>query len=100
MSVPAGDEEALVENLQPETTYTYTVASATMTSKPVEVTTTAPIPSVVFLYDGELEFTSIPGEPSEIAEILLHAENIPGNITISVSAPFQVSTDKTSWSTT
>ena len=99
VSVPAGDEEALVENLQPETTYTYTVASATMTSKPVEVTTTAPIPSVVFLYDGELEFTSIPGEPSEIAEILLHAENIPGNITISVSAPFQVSTDKTSWST-
>lgn len=95
--VNAGAEEAFVGNLEPETTYTYTVASETLVSLPVAVTTTAPQPSVAFLYDGDLEFSSIAGEPSDIAEILIAAENIPGNITISVTAPFEVSTDKRDW---
>lgn len=98
--VTAGDEHAAVNGLQPETAYTYTVASPTLTSQPVSVTTAAPIPSVEFLYDGHLEFVTTPGQPSEIAEILTVIENIPGDVTISVSSPFQVSTDKQSWGNT
>jgi len=99
-TVTAGDEQAFVSGLQPETTYTYTVASSTLTSKPVEVTTAAPVPSISFLYDGDLEFFALPGEASEVAEIIALTENIPDDITISVKAPFEVSTDKSSWSTT
>jgi len=87
-----------VEGLDPETTYTYTVSNSTMTSDPVTVTTSAPVPSVTFLYDGELTFTSLPGEPSEVAELLVEIDNIPGDVTISVTAPFQVSLNKQEWS--
>lgn len=99
MTVVAGDEKAVVSGLQAETTYTYTVASSTLTSKSVTVTTAAPIPYVEFLYDGELDFVTLPGEPSDVAEILMIIENIPGEISISVDAPFEISTDKASWST-
>ncbi len=86
-----------VEDLEPETTYTYTVSSPTLVSKTISVTTSAPIPSVTFLYDGELEFTAFPGEPSEAAEVLAEIDNIPGDVTISVTAPFELSLDKQSW---
>ena len=87
-----------VEDLEPETTYTYTLSNATLTSKPVSVTTAAPVPSVSFLYDGDLVFTALPGEPSEVAEILADIDYIPGDVTISVSTPFQLSLDKQTWS--
>lgn len=87
-----------VEELEPETTYTYTLSNATLTSKPVSVTTASPVPSVSFLYDGELELTALPGEPSEVAEILAEIDYIPGDVTISVSTPFQLSLDKQNWS--
>lgn len=97
--VRSGDEKAIVTGLEPETAYSYTVSSPTQTSEPVEVTTSAPQPSISFLYDGELQFFAIPGEPSEIAEILMEIENISENVTIIVKSPFQVSTDKSQWST-
>ncbi len=98
-TVTAGDESALVEGLEPETTYTYTVASTTLVSAPVTVITAAPIPSVDFLYDGELSFITTPGVSSDIAEVLVLIENIPGNVTVSVESPFQVSSDKQNWGT-
>lgn len=97
--VRAGDETATVSGLQPETTYTVTLRSAGLTSATRTVTTAAPIPSVELLFDGELEFTAVAGEPSETAEILILTDNIPGEVTVSVAAPFQVSTDKATWST-
>ena len=97
-SVVAGDESFTVTDLDPETDYTYTVSSPSLTSRSVTVRTLAPQPSVSFLYDGELTFHALPGEPSEVAEILLYIENIPGNLTISVTAPFEVSSDRSAWS--
>lgn len=97
--VVAGDEHATVDGLQPETTYAYTLSSPTLTSESVEVTTLAPQPSIIFLYDGELQFVAMPGEPSDIAEILLDIENIEQDVTISVKSPFQLSTDKSVWGT-
>ena len=97
--VKASAEKLLVSGLEPETTYTYTVASPTLVSETVTVTTLAPQPSIDFLYDGDLHFSALPGEPSEVAEVMLYAENISDDITISVKSPFQVSTDKASWAT-
>lgn len=97
--VRAGDEHATVDGLQPETTYTYSLSSATLASAVRTATTMAPVPSVDLLFDGELEFSAVAGEPSEVAEILILADNIPGDITVSVAAPFQVSTDKAAWAT-
>lgn len=98
-NVRAGDEKALVSGLDPESTYTYTVTSPSFTSETVSVTTAAPIPSVTIMFDGDLYFYAMPGEPSETAELLLDIENIPGDIEISVESPFEVSTDKANWAT-
>lgn len=97
VKVPAEDEEYYVENLEPETTYTYNISNGTVTSETRSVTTTEPFRSIQFLYDGELELTAVAGEAGEIAEILLDTENISDDITISVTAPFDLSTDKSGW---
>lgn len=98
-AVRATDGQLLVENLQPATDYTYTVASRSLVSAPVKVRTADPIPSVEFLYDGDLAFSTMPGQPSEAAEVMLDIENIDTDITVSVDEPFQLSTDKVEWST-
>lgn len=97
--VTAGDESYFVTGLEPETAYTYTVSNGTLTSQPVEVTTPEPTPRIQFLFDGDLEFYTEPGVPSEVAEIIADIENIPGDVTLRVTDPFQFSTDKASWTT-
>ena len=97
--VRAGDEHAVVSGLDAETTYSIVLRSATLTSETRHVTTMAPVPSVELLYDGTLTFSSFAGEASEVAELLILVENIPGDVTVSVSTPFEVSTDKTTWGT-
>jgi hypothetical protein len=99
IAVTATTGKYTITNLTPETTYTYTVSSASKTSETVTVTTATPIPSIQFLYDGELSFVATQGTPSEVAEIIAEIENISNDITISVASPFQVSTDKSNWST-
>lgn len=98
-SVKASDEAFLVEGLDAATTYTYYIKSQHLVSETVTVTTLNPQPLVEFLFDGELSFTSTPGEPSEAAELLVNIENIATAVTVSVTAPFELSTDKTTWST-
>lgn len=98
-SVRAADEAYYVEDLEPSTTYTYTISSAHLVSEPVSVTTMAPIPNIEFYFDGKLSFTSTVGEPSEAAELLVMVENISDPITLTVQQPFQLSTDKADWNT-
>lgn len=98
-SVEAEAGTYLVDGLDEKTTYTYTLKSATMTSNTVSVTTGELLPGIEFLYDGELSFTSEPGVPSVAEEILVDFENISSPVTVSVSAPFQISTDKATWAT-
>lgn len=97
--VNARAERFVVEDLEPATTYTYTISSKNHTSDAVTVTTLEPIPSVVVMFDGDLVFNAAPGEPSDIAELLLEIDNIFSDISLSVNAPFQLSEDKTAWST-
>ncbi len=89
-----------VLDLEPSTTYTYTVSSRDLTSESVSVTTLAPQQSIDLLFDGELDFMTTVGTPSEVAELLVETKNISGAVTVAVSAPFEVSTDKYSWAVT
>ncbi|MDE7154075.1 MAG: endonuclease [Muribaculaceae bacterium] len=96
--VYAEDETEKVTGLEPETTYTYTLSEGALKSNTVEVTTAAPVPALYLLFDGDLTFNSIAGEPSEIAEFRIDVENISDDITVTVDEPFQLSTDKSNWS--
>ena len=95
--VPAQAGRYTVEGLDPLTTYVYTLSSDGMKSREVSVTTAAPVPSIEFLFDGSLYFSATPGEPSEAAELLIDAQNIDSDITISVGEPFELSTDRSVW---
>ncbi|MDE5785619.1 MAG: hypothetical protein K2H98_03715, partial [Duncaniella sp.] len=98
-TVAASLERHTVENLLPETTYSYRVSSATMSSETMTVKTGALVPWIGFLFDGDLYFSTTPGTPSEPAELMVETENIEGDIAVSVSAPFELSTDKSAWTT-
>lgn len=87
-----------VRDLQPETIYTYTLRSRQLTSDGVLVETAPLLPMVDFLFDGDLYFSTVPGVPSEVAEILVHIENIATDITVSVGKPFELSFDRSEWS--
>lgn len=98
--VQASAESHEVTGLDAATTYTYTVSSGTLTSREVSVTTAEPLPWIDLLFDGDLSFVCDPGEPSEVAELLVDVENITDDITIRVEAPFEVSTDRSTWTQT
>lgn len=98
-SVSAASGSADVTGLVPATTYTYWVVSPSgVEGNHVSVTTAIPVPSIQFFFDGDLYFNALPGEPSEAAELMMDTENIDGAVTLSVTSPFQLSLDKTSWS--
>jgi endonuclease I len=98
MDVAASEQRYEVTDLSPETEYTYTVTSGDLSSEEVHVTTGAIIPMIQFLYeDDELDFTTAPDTPSDIAEVLIDTENINTDITLTVGAPFELSTDKSDW---
>lgn len=97
VTVDAKDEFRRVGGLEPETTYTYYVAYNGKVSNRISVTTSAPIPMIQILYDDIFDFTAIAGTPFEPVEILFETENITSDITLTVEAPFEISTDRTNW---
>jgi len=99
-SVSASAETYTVTGLDPETTYTYQLSSATISSEVKTVTTSQLMPSIDVMFDGTLHFDAAPGIPSSVAELLLDIENVSEAIVITVKAPFEVSTDKATWGTT
>jgi len=99
-AVNAAAESFAVNNLTPSTTYTYWLTSQSLKSNTVSVTTFDPIPSISILYDGDLYLETEPGTPSAAAELLMDVDNIDTDITLSVKAPFELSSDKDVWSTT
>lgn len=100
VKVLASAEEYIINGLEPETTYSYTVSSPTHVSNTVTVTTAAPIPMIQFYYTGGLSIETQPGTPSDAVEIEIYTEYIENNITVSVTAPFEISTDKGTWTQT
>ena len=100
LTVLASDEQFEVTDLTPYTTYTYTIASSTLISNEISVTTAAPIPLLQLYCDEALSFSAMPDEASEAVEVQLWSENISSDITISVGKPFAVSSDKSTWGNT
>jgi endonuclease I len=98
--VVAANEQCVVDELDPETEYVYYITNGVLTSNKINVTTGALMPNIELEYDGELFLTAAPGEPSEAEEILVVAENITDDITLTVKEPFQLSSDKADWATT
>lgn len=98
-AVSAAAQSYTVTGLEPLTTYTFQLSAGSLTSDLKSVTTADLIPEIDILFDGSLEFETAPGLPSDIAELLLYTENVADDISISVDAPFEVSVDKTNWST-
>lgn len=97
-SVPASAESFLVDELMPQTQYTYIISTASgLKSNPIDVLTGTPVPSIQFMYDGELALRTAPGTPSDVAEILVEIDNISDPVQISVTKPFEISTDKNNW---
>lgn len=97
--VQAEAESYTVDGLEASTEYTYTLSSDHLTGAPVKVTTSAPIPDLVFVFDGEAFVTAEPGEPSAPIEIGYVAENMPAALVFTVAAPFEISDNKSNWST-
>ncbi|MDE6526377.1 MAG: endonuclease, partial [Muribaculaceae bacterium] len=88
-----------VTGLQPSNEYRYSITSQSYTSVHMDVRTADAVPSIDFLYDGDLIFATIPGEPSEAAELLISTDYIDGDFDVSVKAPFEISVDRTNWGT-
>lgn len=97
VEVSAAQEAYEVTGLTSSTTYTYYVESASSRSNSVTVTTAEAVPSVQFLFDGDLIFYCKPGEASDVAEVLVDIDNIPGDVVVSVTSPFEVSLDRVNW---
>lgn len=98
VQVDAAAESYRVEGLDAETEYTYVVSSNSLVSERMSMTTTAPMPDIQFGSVAGITITSRPGECSEPVEVMLLIENIYDDITVSVDRPFELSTDKSSWS--
>lgn len=98
VTVNAEAEEYDVTGLEPETLYSYSLTSDTRVSNEVNVTTAALIPDVQYLNGTEFAFITDPDTPSQPAEVWIDTENIDNDLTVSVKAPFALSTDMNNWS--
>lgn len=89
-----------VTNLDPETTYTYQLASATKSSNIITVTTLPYIPSIVVTNAEPLVIYGEPGETTDDIEVWFDVDNIDSDITVKVQSPFYLSVDKADWAQT
>ncbi|MDE7025471.1 MAG: endonuclease [Paramuribaculum sp.] len=97
VKVLSSKETHLAYTLDPLTKYTIQVTTPTISSSERTITTADVVPSILLLFDGDLDFFAEPGTPSEAAEILMDVENVSSDITVSVDAPFELSCDKSAW---
>ena len=85
-------------DLTPSNEYRYSITSQSYTSVHMDVRTADAVPSVDFLYDGDLIFATIPANPPggrathqhRIYRRPLHCQR---------KFPFQISVDRTDWGT-
>lgn len=99
------DTSLRVEGLKASTTYYYKVSlpesegQAAMTSNEVKVEMPAVTP-VFSVGVGEMSFVTIPGRPSSAQALTITALEVPKyTSTVSVDAPFEVSSDGEEWTT-
>lgn len=98
--VNAADEKFKVEGLNPETTYSYKVSCGQLESNLVTVKTATPIPYIQFVAPSNLVLTANVGELSQEVEIGVNTWYVDEEITITTTAPFELSVNKANWSQT
>lgn len=96
--VLSSKETHLAYTLDALTEYSVWVTTPVLASAVHKIKTADVVPSILLLFDGDLDFFTEPGVPSEAAEILMDVENVGSEITVSVEAPFELSSDKSAWS--
>lgn len=95
--VNAAAEKFLVEDLNPETTYSYKLSYRQLESNEIIVTTTAPVPYIQFDAPNDLTLTTTIGEVSQEVEIGVNTWYVDEEISITTTAPFELSVDKVNW---
>lgn len=95
--VSAVAEKFSVQELNPETTYSYKISYGQLESNEITVTTATPIPYIQFIVPDDLTLMAAIGEVSQDVEIGVDTWYVDGEITISVDSPFELSADKTTW---
>lgn len=99
IAVLASVQEYQVAKLTPETTYFYKLSIGNLSSKMIEVKTSAAVPAInAQLLDDELQFVTLPNEISKIKRVLVKAEFLKGTMTAKVEEPFELSLDQENWS--
>lgn len=99
VSVVSSAQSYNVTGLEYSTVYKYQLNQGALTSNVVSVTTSDPIRLLTLIYpETGLNFSALPGSPSEPIEASVYTEYINEEITVSVTGQFEISFDKTNWS--
>ena len=93
-TVAANKEKQEVTGLDEDTQYHYQLSYNSKVSNVVDVKTLAPIPVLSLIVPEELVFNAVPGVASEMKEAEVYTEHIDENVTVTIDAPFEISTDK------
>lgn len=97
-TISAAAQNYTVAGLMPETHYSYQLTYGDITSNVVEVQTLAPTKVISFTLPTEgLHFSAAPGVEVAAKAVTLYTEYITEDVTVTVTAPFELSTDKSDW---
>lgn len=88
-----------VTDLNANTKYFYNLKKGSSTSNTIEVTTADYPRSISASFDGELFFKVRPDTDAEPIAVDIVTEYIDEDVTVTVTSPFQISTDKANWQT-
>lgn len=99
VSVTASTGKYVVNGLAPSTTYYFMLKSASLESNMVEVTTLEPERLLDIVTEGSFTINATRGQSTlPTLEASVYTENIPENITLTVSGDkFDISRDKETW---
>lgn len=99
MEIDTSEECIDVTGVQPSTTYCYWLtATDGRSSRVVSVATSDPEKVLTFIIPGgNLTLSAEPGKPSEPVEIEVFSDYITDPVTVEITEPFALSTDKQQW---
>ena len=100
VEIESSEECYDVKGVAPSTTYYYWLTSeGGRRSNVVSVTTADPELVLTFILpEGGLNLSTEPGIPSEAVEVQVFTDYITDPVTVEVTEPFELSSDKSSWS--
>ncbi|MDD6669408.1 MAG: hypothetical protein PUE54_07190, partial [Bacteroidales bacterium] len=99
VNVAASLQTYKVTDLNANTKYFYNLKKGSSTSNTIEVTTADYPRSISASFDGELFFKVRPNTDAEPIAVDIVTEYIDEDVTVTITSPFQISTDKANWQT-